>query len=313
MLPGIPQSYLPARVSEYTIGWEGEMRTYGADSPRIRKGQAFVFEDTVINLWAKSDEAKVAVRIDGEESSAPRFHNGSRYVQMDARDLRNSTFAIGLLSFGDRHIVEVTGTNAKITAVDAKLALNRVWQGVESSGWKLPAKTSPLDSEWGSPYGNRKVVLQAGQTATLSWVGTDCSVAWFDRAGGGSLTAQVEGGPSFTVATNTPFTLASGEQTYLENRKGLLHLPYGLHKLEIKAGGGPVELLGAFIYDTRANRQAERVQQGLAGPGDTIRFSAPYAAVPVVSCGEGLNVKSVSREEVTFQGTKPATYQVTGE
>ena len=71
-------------------------------------------------------------------------------------------------------------------------------------------------------------------------------------------------------------------------------------------------VLGAFSYDTRANQDGQRTSQGLAVPGDRIEFSTPFAAVPIVICQGGLQVREVSREGITFGGTEAGSYQVTG-
>lgn len=310
---GVPQVHLPPRVSPYTLGWEGEMRTYAATSPRIREN-AFIFDDTVVNLWANSSEPLVKVLINGLPSTSPEFYSGSRLKSTKGRDSRNSTFTLGRLSFGDRHVVEVTGAEARIVAVDAKLALNRVWHGVGSQTWQrsgLPA--APFASEWGAPYGSMKVMVPAGQKIRLRWVGTDCSVAWAPHAGAGTLVATVNGEERLREPTDQPFRLASGREAYLENRKGVRGLPFGVHQLEIEALAGPVAVLGAFSYDTRANQETQRTLQGMASPGDEVEFTAPFPAVPVVVCHGGLEVKTVSRERITFGGGQTGHYQVTGD
>jgi hypothetical protein len=310
---GVPQADLPARVSAETIGWEGEMRTYAADSPRLHRN-AFVFDDAAVNLWADGTDAKVGVRIDGRPNTDPAFHNGSWLKPVKARNPRNSVFAIGRLSFGDRHIVEVEGAGVRLLAVDAKTALNRVWHGVESKSWDLgDTRPEAFVSEWGAPYGTTQVKLAVGATAQLRWVGTDCSVAWAPGAGCGVLVAKIDGQESLREPANVPFTLADGQPAYVEDRRGIRGLPFGVHELEVIARDGPVALLGAFSYDTRANLQGQRELQGWAAPGDRVEFSAPFAATPVVICQGGLEPKSVSREGIVFGGVASGAYRITGE
>ena len=310
---GIPQQFLPRRLSANTIGWEGEMRTYPAESPRIYQKRAFLLDETAVNLWALNSEPSVHVFMDGEESRAPRFSNGSSLSPYGARDPRNSTFAIGNLSFGDQHIVEVVG--AEIASVDAKTALNRRWHGVEGGGWTRPATgdVTAFVSQWGAPYGSSQLLLRPGETAAIEWVGTDASLAWRSAPGSGVLVARMDGEERLRQAADQPVVLVSGETIHMENRKGILHLPFGVHQLEVEAVGGPVALLGMFSYDTRANRTAERRLQGLAAPGETVTFSAPYSAKPLVICGGGLKVKSLSKHEVSFTGSEPGSYEIVGE
>ena len=305
--PGIPQQYLPERVTPTTIGWEGGINTYDAKSPRVHDGTAFILDDTMVNLWATSKDKQVTIHVDGKQD------NGSRRTLFANRDPRNSSFATGLLSLGDRHIIEVAGTDSKITGVDSKAALNRIWHGVESKSWQGLSAAEPFKSDWGAPYGSSKVLLQPGQTATLQFVGTACSVAWLDAAGGGVLNATIDGNKVWSQPTNVPFQLASGKSTFMENRKGILHLPFGVHELKVQATAKPVTLLGAFSYDTRANDNAQRTLQGIANPGDTITFSAPFQATPLVLCSGGLKVLSISSAGITFAGDAQGNYQIVGE
>lgn len=310
---GIPQNHLPARVSPYTIGWEGEMQTYAAASPRVHEN-AFVLDDTVANLWASSAAETVAVVIDGEPGDRPALYNGSRLKPVKARPPRNSVFAIGRLSLGDRHVLEVKGPDTHIIAVDAKTALNRVWHGAESKSWQLHGlSVEAFASAWGAPYGSSQVKLPPGRAVRLRWVGTDCSVAWGPASGAGTLVAKIDGVERLREPADAPFTLASGEKVYLENRRGVRDLPFGVHELEVEAVGGPVAILGAFSYDTRANRENESGLQGLAAPGDRIVFPAPFKAIPFVICTGGLEVSEVSRHGITFGGGQMGGYQVTGE
>lgn len=307
--PGIAQLHLPPRLHPATIGWEGEMETYPADSPRIRGGQGIVLDDTAINLWATCKEGLVGVRIDGQESE------GSRRRPTGARDLRNSTFATGLLSLGDRHVVEVVAA-ARLLAVDCKLVPGRQWTGVDSPRWQLGGlQPGEFPSQWGAPYGNRRVEIPAGKSVEVELPGTVLSVAYVDQASGGTLLVEVDGQESWRVATNQPFTTAGGEQLFMENRRGIQNLPYGLHRVRAAAVDGPVSLLGAFSYDTRANRANERVLHGTAFPGEVVRFSQPFAARPIVLTTGGLQVAAdaLGREEIRFSGHGPGGYEIAGE
>ena len=59
--------------------------------------------------------SKNVLRIPTIVSGVPS-NTGSRRKPMARRDPRNSTFSTGKLTLGDRHIVEVTGTNAQLSA-----------------------------------------------------------------------------------------------------------------------------------------------------------------------------------------------------
>lgn len=308
---GIAQLQLPERVSPYTLGWEGEVRTYVNPNPRIREGTAFILDDTVVNLWATCKDEKVGVLIDGGEAKS-----GSRLGPMGARDVRNSTFATGKLTFGDRHIVEVTGTEARLVAVDAKTVPNRQWIGVESLRWHLGSlRPHAFASEWGAPYGSRQVLIPAGQSVEIELPGTYYSVAYADQPNGGTLRVEVDGRECLSQPTNVAFKNAKGDQLFLENRKGIRQLPYGMHTLRIAAANDPVALLGLFSYDTRANRSHERVLRGTACPGETIEFDPPFAARPLVSCTGGLRAASgdITAARARFGGDGPGGYEAVGE
>lgn len=309
MKSGVAQLSLPERLSDHTIGWEGEVTTYNAGDKRLRGNTGFILDDTFVNLWATTKDELVSLRLDGVQNE------GSRRRPTRARDNRNSTFATGQLSLGDRHIIEATGKESAFVADDSKSALNRQWQPVTSPRWKLPGKPEPFASEWGAPFGNAAVKLAPGSDASTDFIGTDLSVAFADAADGGDLIVLVDGKDVLRAATNQPFTDAAGKALFMENRKGIRDLAYGWHNVQIKAEGKPVRLLGAFTYDTRPNRQSERVERGRAFAGETISFTAPFKTRPWVVCHGGLQVKldGVSASGVKFTGTGEGSYEIIGE
>jgi len=135
---GVAQLHLPARAHAETIGWEGDTRRYTAPDPRLRNDAGFILDDTMVNLWATTKDELVTIKTDGE------VNPGSRRKPQGTRDLRNSTFATGHLSFGDRHIVEVAGTDSKLAAADSKAHPSRRWLGVDNPAWTLPSERSPF-------------------------------------------------------------------------------------------------------------------------------------------------------------------------
>jgi hypothetical protein len=74
-------------------------------------------------------------------------------------------------------------------------------------------------------------------------------------------------------------------------------------------------LLGLFQYDTRSNRDGERVLRGVAYPGEAISFDPPFQARPVVLCAGGLRVvpAGVAPGRVLFAGDGPGGYEIVGE
>ena len=308
ILPGQAQLHLPERVHANTYGWEGEMVTYDGKSPRI-KGSLFIFDDTAINCWGATDEGdKPIPHVDGRKQSSRR--------SMPGRNVRNSMFRHGRCRLGDRHILEIQGKGAKLTYVDAKVCPNRRFVAVDSPQWGLNvAPVTDFNSEWGAPYGSKQAILQPGGTAEIGVVGTALSVAYVDAGEAGTLTVTVDGTQRLVQPTNVPFVDVAKNEHYLENRKGILGLPFGDHTVRVEAADGPVALLGVFVYDSRPNRASERRLIGRAAAGETVTFSASFKARPIVICHGGLSVKrqDVTSTQVTFSGDGTGTYEIIGE
>jgi len=307
IVPGIPQQHLPERMHPDAYGWEGDIVTYQADSPRIR-GNMFIFEDTAVNCWGSVAKEPPVPYVDGLKCRSRR--------SMARRDLRNSMFCWGRTSLGDRHILEIVGEDARLTAVDAKICPNRRFFSVDSPAWErggLPVE--PFVSKWGAPYGTHRVVLPPGRRLRIEVAATDLSVAYVDAPAGGRLEVVVDGRTALLVPANQAYKDQTGRTHYLENRKGVRGLPWGLHTVEIRALDKPVSVLGLFTYDSRRNRRRERRLTGPARPGDTVRFSAPFRARPLVLCTGGLEVapENLRPDRITFSGTGPGTFEVVGE
>ena len=305
--PGQRQQYLPERLHANTYGWEGDMVTFPGDSPRVRTNM-FIFEDTAVNCWGKVDEGKPIPRVDGvayqSRRSTPR------------RDVRNSMFRFGRTSLGDRHILEIEGPGAVLTAVDAKVCPGRRLLPVDAAVWELAGlKRTPFESVWGSPYGSVSVDVPPGTRVAADVVATDLSVAYVDQPEGGGLRVVVDGQERLLIETDKPYTDAGGRSIYLENRKGILGLPYGIHRVELEAVDRGVRILGLFTYDSRPNNRSERRLRGTAAAGETVRFSTMFSARPLVFCLPPLAVRKadIHRDRVTFSGEGEGFYEVIGE
>lgn len=306
---GQPQEFLPERLHPNSYGWEGEMVLLDAESPRIA-GNRCIIEDTAFNAFASvdGDAAPVPV-IDGVEQGGARRST-------PGYDLRNSWFRMGNLRLGDRHILEAKGPNPVLTYVDAKVCPNRQRIGVESPRWNLAgAEVAEFASEWGAPFGDRQAVLQPGACFALDVIATDIAVAWVDAPGAGTLRVLVDGEERLVQPANVAFTDCDGNQRYLENRRGILSLDYGLHRVMLEAVDAPVAVLGMFTYDARSNRDAERRLTGMAASGETVAITPAFRARPVVVCTGGLAARyeDMAANRVTFSGDGPGTYEIVGE
>lgn len=309
ILPGQAQLQLPERLHPNSYGWEGDMVTYSAGSPRL-KGDKFIFDDTAINCWADAGEGNLKPFVDGANDRLMARR------KVPGRDIRNSYFRHGRVRLGDRHILEVEGPDVKLTAVDAKQCPERRVYGVENPAWNLGgAKPAPFASEWGAPFGAMQAALPPGAAFELDVIGTDVAVAWVDSAAGGKLRVLVDGVERLSQPTNHPFVDRQKKEWFIENRKGILGLGFGLHRVRLEAVDAPVAVLSAVAYDSRSNRAFERRIVGQAAPGETVVFSLPFKSSPVVLCGGGLRLvrDSLTPERVTFAGETAGTFEILGE
>ncbi|MBU0608789.1 MAG: hypothetical protein KKI08_12955, partial [Armatimonadetes bacterium] len=139
-------------------------------------------------------------------------------------------------------------------------------------------------------------------------------LAYVDEAAAGKLKVTVDEGAPVEIAANVPYKDAGGKEIFMEDRKGLRNLGYGLHAVKIEAVEGPVAVLGLFAYDTRSGEVGRRVT-GTAVPGQTVRFTPPFKVRPLVLGYGGLAVKAedVSAGQAKFGGTGAGTFEAVGE
>ncbi|WP_423129374.1 hypothetical protein [Gaoshiqia sp. Z1-71] len=308
IVPGQVQVQLPERIHPNAYGWEGDMVTFDKSSNRI-KGNRFIFEDVAVNCWGKVDGDKPVPYVDGVRST---YESRRSYPE---RDVRNSMFRFGHARLGDRHIIEIVGENAELTYVDAKICPNRRMLTVDNPSWKLPkSKIENFVSEWGAPYGSKKLMLKPGQSIEIEVACTDLSVAYVDLPEGGVLDVYIDNQLKLSQPTNRPFIDADKNASFMENRKGILDLGFGLHKVRLEAKEASVAVLGIFTYDSRSNLDSERRFMGLATGGETLKFPIPFRTRPLVTCSGGLSVKTedIALTEVKFSGTS-GTFEIIGE
>jgi hypothetical protein len=245
--PGIPQRHLPARMNAYTYGWEGDSRRFQTPNPRCVDARMMIIEDCAFNVWANDKGQLMKLSIDGR----PAGHAGHGRHSWSKPDLRNSTFVHGRLRLGDRHIIEVQGEHAELVAVDCKVCPKRAFVGAASDKWQGTRCVEPFDSAWGAPYGTQMFRLAEGASVEIAVTATDLSVAYLDRAQSGTLVAEMDGKPTWSQATNTPFHDSQGKEHFIENRRGITGRVYRQHRLRLRAQNGDVWILGLFTYDSR--------------------------------------------------------------
>lgn len=306
ILPGQIQVQLPERVHSNTYNWEGEMLSFENTSKRL-KANRFIFEDGAINCWGKVDSLKPVPYVDGLKLEIRN--------PIAKRDLRNSMFRYGRTSLGDRHILEITGINPVLTAVDAKVCPNKKFYAIDNPNWNISGyKIEDFNSTWGAPYGSKMIMLTKEKSIQLDVVCTDVSIAYVDSQTGGKLDIYVDNQLKLSQPTDQPFIDTDKQPNYLENRKGILHLGFGLHTIRLEAKDSPVAVLGIFTYDSRSNRNAERQLFGMAMGEEVVEFTLPFKTRPIVICSGGLTVKAVdiSAKSVRFSGSN-GFYQIIGE
>jgi len=306
IMPGIKQLQLPERLHNNSYGWEGDMIIFKSDDPRVKTNK-FIFEDNVVNCWGKVDNDPPVLFVDGQ-----RFETS---ISIPYHDIRNSIFRYGHTSLGDRHIIEVTGRNAKFTFIDAKINPDRFFYPVTNANWKIKGFiVQDYNSEWGAPYGTEKITLEKGKSIEIEVICTDISVAYIDDPDGGTLEVSVDENIKLSQICNKPYVDADKKSWYIENRKGVLNLGYGLHIVKLTAKNAPVMVLGIFTYDARSNRDNERNLKVFAHGGEVLEFSLPFRCRPVVICTGGLTVKTddITKSNVRFSGSS-GSYQIIGE
>ncbi|MDP2335117.1 MAG: hypothetical protein Q8N05_01460 [Bacteroidota bacterium] len=303
---GQAQLQLPERLHPNSYGWEGDMVSFDKTSNRI-KGNRFIFEDVAVNCWGKVDKEPPLPYVDGIQYESRR--------SSPERDIRNSMFRYGRCRLGDRHILEIVGENAELTYVDAKICPKRRMLTVDNPNWKLSGeKIENFTSEWGAPYGSKKVVLKPGQSIEIEVVCTDVSVAYIDMPTGGVLNVFVDDKLKLSQPSNIAFVDTDKKANFLEDRKGILNLGFGLHKIRLEAKVASVAVLGIFAYDSRSNLNLEHRLAGLATGGEILEFTLPFRARPLVICSGGLSVKKedITETKVKFSGSS-GSYEVIGE
>lgn len=246
-LQGVPQKQLPPRMNAFARNWEGTMVRFQKDSPRLVDGRMMILEDAAFNLWADNKREMMQLLIDGQ----PAEHAGHGRNSFSVPNPRNSTFVHGRLTRGDRHIIEIPNPGARLSAVDCKVGLKRRFYGVDAQGWQGKSAVEEFESKWGAPYGEQAFLLQPGETLEIEVEADELSIAWLDDPAGGTLVAEVDGKQAWSQPTNQPFTDSQGRTYFIENRRGVLGLPFGKHRIRLQAEGKPVRVIGVFGYDGR--------------------------------------------------------------
>ena len=300
VVSGFPQSHLPERIMPATVNWEGEMKLYRRGNPRLFRPAAIIIDDSAFNAWAYPAKAvkrgtptpRSDLYVDGIQTHKQR--------RMCGFNLRNSFAQHGRLSFGDRHVVEAAAPFI-FGGVDAKQIVNRSYIGVESSLFSCSKKAAAYKSQTGYPYGKYTVTLNPGESCAVSVIGNAFAITWVDVEKGGVLKAAVNGKTVFEVPTDKPFTLLTKEKLFMENRKGVQGLPYGVHEIKLTAVKAPVKVMGVFSYDLRANRSNERIVRGFSAGGEFC-FEPAFKAVPVIRCSGNLKLVNASAGKAVFSG-----------
>jgi len=139
-------------------------------------------------------------------------------------------------------------------------------------------------------------------------------VAYVDMPNGGVLDVFVDNQLKLSQPANIAFVDTDKKANFLEDRKGILNLGFGLHKVRLEAKEASVAVLGIFTYDSRSNLDSERRLTGLATGGEIVEFTAPFGARPLVICSGGLSVKNenISETKVKFSGSS-GSYEIIGE
>jgi hypothetical protein len=136
-----------------------------------------------------------------------------------------------------------------------------------------------------------------------------------DVPAAGRVRVLVDGVERLAQPANVPYVDQEKREHFLENRKGILGLGFGWHTVRIECLDASVSVLGVFTYDSRPNRAAERRITGQAVAGETVAFTPPFRARPVVRCFGGLTVanEDITPASVRFVGDGFGGFEVVGE
>lgn len=285
------------------------MKTYRAGDPRFFRPNAFIIDDSAYNSWAglknKLPKGQKAPRgitfINGERKGLSRPSPGY--------NVRNSFFRHGRLPLGDRHVIELS-ENFKFTFLDAKISPRRYYTGVESRLFSGIKKPLPYKSQTGFPYGRFTAVLKPGESCQVNLAGNAFAVAWVDTPKGGLLQVDIDGVKKMELPANQPYIMQNKEKLFIENRKGIEGLFYGMHTVTLKALKAPVTIMGVYSYDTRSDLSWERRIHGTVSNSE-FKFEPAFKAVPIIDCRGSLKLKQATREKAVFSGT--GTFTATGE
>lgn len=328
VVAGFPQQHLPERVMPTAYNWEGEMKLYRQGDKRFFRPTLFIIDDSAFNCWGhstvkypkgktppKNKVPRGKIYVDGQYKGTAR---SSIYYNH-----RNSFYRHGRLTFGDRHVVEVEAPFV-FNAMDTKLSPNRYYTGIESKLFTGVKKVSAFQSKTGFPYGRYVTTLQPGESCQVQLIGNGFSVAWVDTEKGGLLQADVDGEKVFEQATNVPYVTLTKEKLFMENRKGIQGLAFGVHTITLKALKAPVTVMGVYSYDMRSNTKNQRVIHGVAADSEfsieptffqylfpakkvvadsEFRFEPAFKAVPVMQCYGTLKIKSITPQKAVFSGS----------
>ena len=114
------------------------------------------------------------------------------------------------------------------------------------------------------------------------------------------------------VAAEIPNAFSQGNNEsahFFENRKGILNLGFGFHKVCLAAREAPVSILGILTCDSRSNLDSERRLVGLATGGEIVEFTLPFKSRPLVICSGGyrLKMKISPKQKLNSQALPEAT------
>jgi hypothetical protein len=88
-----------------------------------------------------------------------------------------------------------------------------------------------------------------------------------------------------------------------------------MHKIKVEAVKKPVNVLGVFVYDSRPNREFERHINGIGAAGETVSFTPPFKAPPLIICHDKLKAlpSDITPGKVTFSGAGTGIFEIVGE
>lgn len=198
------------------------------------------------------------------------------------------------------HSVAVTNVSGSLTFTNYSYLANRS-QFVNYDAPQVVAASMGSGSALTLTPGGTGIATANGGSLTIPFIGTGIGFSWFRSGGGGGsffANSTIDG-----VALTVP-ALVTGATGY-GFAPAVTGLPYGKHTLVLGFQAAGISIGGFYIVDEQPTARPGEVQ-GWAGAAEVVKFTTPFASIPVVTMKDplgGMTFTSVSTTGFTNGAT----------